>query len=102
MRVVNSISKLSETCPVYGNGMALGLTNGTNNYGLIPLGVGQDQASRLAAQTGTYGKNIGTGTSGSNTSNAKTLGVTTDPTKSGIVADLSSISGFAPTFVIKF
>ena len=86
---------IGGTAPVVGNGTTLGLTNGSTNYGLIPLGVGSDQASRLAATTGTYGSNIGTGNSGSASTNSKSLGVTTDSTKSGLVADLSTVTGIS-------
>lgn len=80
---------------IYGNGKAIGLTDGTNNAGLINKG--QTYGGLLTA-TGAYNKNVGTDGSGSvlNTStNGVTIGLTTDPTKSGIVGlgDLSNLVG---------
>jgi hypothetical protein len=74
---------------VVGNGMTLGLTDGTNFGGLI--------ADNIALRSGgpfyndVYGDNIGTSGSTSKTSN-KSIGVTTDPEKSGIVANLPTIT----------
>lgn len=73
------------TLPVKGNGMTLGLTNGTTNFGL-----GIYSGQNVGASTLNYNKPVGTdiGT-GSNYTSAS-LGLVTDPTKSGIVADLTS------------
>ena len=67
--------------PVVGNGMTLGLTNGSVKYGINSNGGSQ----MIIPSTGTYGKNIGTPGSGSYPSDILSLGVTTDPTKSGLV-----------------
>lgn len=67
---------------VVGNGMTLGLTNGTRNFGteVIPT-------SSLAAASDIYGANISTsGTTGAS-GDAGIVGITTDPTKSGIIAE---------------
>lgn len=71
--------------PVFGNGMILGLTNGTYNYGLV-----QGSSSDLNAMANLYGKNVGTALSGSNGQGSKSLGLTTDPSKSGIEGTLST------------
>lgn len=76
---------LGSYAPVMGNGLTLGLTDGTNTYGLQNLTgsayLGQDDAA--------YGVSAGTVPVAGNVIN-KTLGVTTDSEKSGLVADLSN------------
>ena len=74
---------LGKNAPVIGNGMTLGLTDGTNNGGIRATNV-----SNLVANTGVYGQNVGTTASNSNI-NDLSLGVTTDSTKSGLIADLT-------------
>ena len=68
---------------VIGNGMTLGLTNGASNAGLGVSG------SSLINDVSIYGNN--TATSGSRTDNGfaggSIVGITTDPTKSGVIAD---------------
>ena len=76
--------------PVVGNGMALGLTNGTDNFGLygyVPnnssiVGTGGYGSTNLGASYSTMGTVA--------TSSKSLLGVTTDPTKSGIEAHLET------------
>ena len=70
--------------PVVGNGMTLGLTNGTQNVGLTSS---QSNTNSNGAFEGLYGANIGTNASGSRATYNLSLGVATDPTKSGVVAD---------------
>ena len=74
--------------PVVGNGIALGLTNGHENF-----------APQLRVQSGIYGGveagfgvNVGTtlGT-GDAPSSLMAIGVTTDPTKSGLTAYFSNL-----------
>ena len=64
---------------VAGNGMTLGLTDGTNNYGM-------NNASNLSfgGNTSSFGLTTGSTVSGHNAPNNTTYGVTTDPLKSGI------------------
>lgn len=70
--------KLASGNAVVGNGMTLGLTDGTNNYGMSSwLNV---SGSRL--KNGSYGSNVGTVPVSDMSGNS--LGITTDPTKSGI------------------
>ena len=86
---------VGKSAPVVGNGMTLGLTDGSSNAG-ITSGIdwnGSDAGDNaIKPSEPDYGKNTG------DTSNrpaysrwggSKVIGITTDPTKSGIVADLS-------------
>lgn len=77
--------------PVVGNGMTLGLTNGTQNGSLA---VTQNSGYSLSANTSTYGTSV----SSSNGSDTNRLtgrfGVTTDPTKSGIEGKINSVEVF--------
>ena len=75
------------TAPVIGNGMTLGLTNGTNNYGLS--GWSGDTYTQVIPNI--YGQPVGISGSGS-ANRSLSLGVTSDPTKSGIIAQLSDIT----------
>ena len=67
--------------PVVGNGMTLGLTDGTTNAGLL-----YNINNKLSAYTGVYGQPCGTTYSGSSSGSEKGAGVTTDATKSGIIS----------------
>lgn len=87
---------VSAPVQVYGNGMAIGFTDGTSNFGFTTNN-GSDN-TRIAARPAAYGQNVGysTGTSSLGTSNNnKAYGLTTDATKSGIsgIADLSAVVG---------
>lgn len=75
-----------------GNGIAVGLTNGTNNYALAGTRVGNASDSVLSPTT-IYGAKVGTTITniGPWNPNLKTVGITTDPTKSGIVVDIDSL-----------
>lgn len=69
---------------VVGNGMSLGITNGTNNYGLQTgsgtyVGFAQTKLSL-------YGTNVGTAGGTPDGSGQIAVGITTDPTKSGAIA----------------
>lgn len=72
--------------PVYGNGMTLGLTNGSLNGGLYFHISNMYEA--LAIQDA-YGKSVG-GTYGLASLGTCAVGVTTDSTKSGIVAKMTA------------
>lgn len=78
-----------EQSAVVGNGMTLGVTNGANNFGIS----WQSNQPRLDASTGSYGGNAGQIPSsyGLTPTAAQNIGVTTDPDKSGIVANLDVI-----------
>lgn len=77
---------MGDSAPVTGNGLALGMTDGTTNYAFVS---GTNQAALF---TSGYGKEIGTGYTGGSFPQAsyKTYAVTEDPEKSGLIADLSS------------
>ena len=65
------------------------------NFGFM----GGDSGHTIKSKDSLYGLNVGNTVSGSSTSTkAGALGLTTDPTKSGIVADLSG----GLNMVIKF
>lgn len=66
--------------PVVGNGMTLGLTNGTQNGGFSSYFNGN--IAQAGTWTGAYGTSVGTTQTGALIDGTK--GVTTDPTKSGI------------------
>lgn len=81
---------LIGNAPVIGNGLTLGLTDGTNNVGLTSYGGSLD----LLLNSTTYGQNVGhVGTSSSpGITSFSGIGVTTDIGKSGMVTDLSTVS----------
>jgi len=69
---------------VIGNGMSLGLTNGTNNYGLT-AGNGYNYPDGIF-RNNAYGQNQSTTITQTDTGTG-ILGVTTDPAKSGITVN---------------
>lgn len=78
-----TVVKLASGKAVAGNGMALGLTDGTVNYGLLKQLSGN--VGFLQGATGYYGVNVGDNVQvGTTATNGLALGVTTDETKSGI------------------
>lgn len=79
---------LTGDAPVVGTGKALGLTDGTTNYGSIQQG-----AASFTPATGAYGANVATsGGSGTNPANTAIIGVTTNAANSGLKATLSQLS----------
>lgn len=78
--------------PVFGNGKALGLTNGTNNSGLWAQSAGN--TSTLVPNKSSYGKNVGSETNVAVDSYNQNYGITTDPTKSGIEGKINSVEVF--------
>lgn len=79
------VMDLADDVPVVGNGMALGLTNGTSLEGL-----GFSSDGIVIHRTGIYGVDVGTASGGSG-STTGAAGVTTDPEKSGLIADTSNL-----------
>lgn len=78
----------TNSIPVVGNGVTLGLTDGTTNYGLGKTLVGN--IGILTAGTNWFDKSTGTSSApGTTPPNNISIGVSTDPTKSGIIADTS-------------
>ena len=84
---IPAILLTKEQASVVGNGMTLGLNDGTNNLGLST----DSGTARYSAFTGTYGTPVGSTSSGTSQAQNKSAGVTTDPTKSGIVANLDTV-----------
>lgn len=83
----------SNQAPVVGNGMALGLTDGVKNGGFT---TGTSITTTATGNLTTYGQPVGT-TPTSSTAASKldtnvAIGITTDPTKSGMVANLDTIA----------
>lgn len=73
--------KLASGNAVAGNGMTLGLTNGTTNYGLA-----SSDAAKFGGASNQYGQPVGITQSGNwQSTGGEGYGVTTDPTKSGLV-----------------
>lgn len=68
--------------------MTLGLTDGISNYGIL----GRTDMYGLQSRTDCYGQNIGYGQTSVSDSAYKTLGVTTDPTKSGLITKFSGLT----------
>ena len=64
---------------VVGNGMTLGFTNGTDNYGF-----GTHATVSAVVNASIYGSNVGTTHTGANIVANQSLGVTSDATKSGL------------------
>ena len=85
-QIVTNVS-IPNTIPVYGNGKTLGFTNGTDNFGLF-LSTNEPMILSVNA----YDKNVGTTGITNITRAAKTLGITYDGTKSGVVAKSNDIT----------
>lgn len=80
---------IGKNAPVVGNGKALGLTNGTQSAGLISR-IASTTSTLLDTSENALGTDVGTiSTYKYIDSSNKAFGVTTDSTKSGMVADLS-------------
>lgn len=81
---------LGGMAPVIGNGMALGLTNGSVNFGANPIN--SAGTGSLSAFTSLYGSKVGTVNSSTSSYSNGSVGIVTDPEKSGLIADLTSVS----------
>lgn len=77
-------NKYADTVTVAGNGMTLGLTDGIYNFGMQSQAM-SSTAWGIGGSTSQYGKDVGTAT-GAGFGNQGSLGVTTDPEKSGLIA----------------
>lgn len=73
--------------PVVGNGISLGLTNGTTNRVLTSV---NGKSEMYYGDPNQLGTNVGTKSKYTNSVNGVTFGITTDPTKSGIEGTLST------------
>ena len=83
-------TKLASGNAVVGNGMTLGLTNGSSNYGLIQTSP-DNTPTQLSPYSTAYGLNVGSEYFSGRYSTNVTLGITTDPTKSGIETSDSNL-----------
>lgn len=78
----------ASSAPVIGNGTSIGLNNGN-----LDVVIGPDNTGKIFNASNTYaGQPIGTALPTTTTGyiDYKSFGLSTDPTKSGIIADLSS------------
>lgn len=80
-----------ENIPVIGNGMTVGMTDGTKTGGL-EREYTNSTGSFFRFSEGTYGTQVGSVTTTAPNLGAKTIGITTDSTKSGIIADTSDVA----------
>lgn len=83
---------LGTTAPVVGNGISLGLYDGAggHTWGIKNTQVGAD-LGLIRIMSSAYGQPVNTSIPGAPTGTMeRVMGVTTDPTKSGLYADLSS------------
>lgn len=78
---------LGNSLPVVGNGMAMGFTNGTSNFGSTQTKDYRD----LCLSLNDYGGNVGDTGSYTNGTTNVVVGVTEDGTKSGIIVDTSGL-----------
>jgi len=80
-----------ETIPVIGDGVAIGITDKIYYAGLASASSGGNYA--VVQRTDMYGKAAGTAVSSATSQiSAKAIGLTTDSTKSGMIADLTAIT----------
>jgi hypothetical protein len=91
------LNAINGNMPVVGNGMTLGLTDGTEYAGLSS---NSSQVGYMAPAQ--YGVPVGTAQQTASFSTYKSVGVTTDPTKSGLVAQVSqsAVSGLYLYFYV--
>lgn len=78
---------LGGTAPVVGNGRTIGFTNGTVFGGLANV-----QSYGIICTSSAYGSAVGTTDSTGSVTPYSTVGLTTDASKSGMIADLSDAS----------
>lgn len=85
---LNQILATNNPIPVKGNGMNIGLTDGTNNYGLFSTWT--STTGFIVGTSNNIGVNVGTTGGISSGNSGKTLGLISDSTKSGIETDLTN------------
>lgn len=91
------VTSVSNNVPVKGNGKALGMTNGSGNYSF------RGGQSALVLNSNVYNATLPINPSSGDAYGLGGLGVTTDASKSGIVADLSSATNtFLGKICIKY
>lgn len=82
-----AISNKALSGAVAGNGISLGVTDGTQNASIAR---GTGSVTALGLFTDSYGEVVGTTSSTATTATGKSIGLTTDATKSGIIAEEST------------
>ena len=81
---------------VKGTGITLGVTDGTDNMGFQCVGYTPGyNVNPCQIRKSMYGTDVGTTTGFSEYGNSRTIGVTTDSSKSGIISDISSTVNYA-------
>lgn len=83
---------IGTEAPVIGNGLALGLTNGSVQGGLVRNAMYQQANTPLFTTTGAYGQKVSTSPS-EGVMGIGNYGITTEPEKSGAIADLTKTLG---------
>ena len=100
--VITAVS-IPSTIAVYGNGKAIGLTNGSTNAGLT---TGNNDVGRLNEKDTVYNANIATSGGGNGSfGNYNIIGLSKDTSgKSGIIAKSNSITRTSASyrFCIKY
>ena len=81
------VTSVNTNVPIKGNGMNLGLTDGTTNVGL-QVGVAATNMG-FGGTIANYGGNVGVSVGISQWTSNKTMGITTDASKSGIVGTVT-------------
>ena len=79
---------VNGVAPVVGNGMTLGLTDGSITFGITKSHPNNNRY--LNGDINLYGQSVGTSAVDDKTNSIKSIGITTDPTKSGIEAHLTA------------
>lgn len=80
----NIVYSVNTSVPIKGDGKTLGFTDGTNSGGMFVGGTGF-----IKVGPNNEGKSVGTTRIDGNLANNKTIGITTDETKSGIVGTIT-------------
>lgn len=93
-----------ENIPVIGNGTSLGLYNGNNPFSLVRQNAIANNA--IITKNAAYNTTVGTASGGGSGDfagvNYSSIGVVTDPEKSGIIANLSSVASIGRIMIQLF
>lgn len=93
----STYNKYSKELPAKGNGMTVGITDGTHLSG---LSFNSNNNVALGAGSDLYGKSVGTQISANSGLDNRSIGITTDPTKSGIISSSVSDSNMKLYFYV--
>lgn len=94
----NVVMPLGNIAPVIGNGISLGFTDNQNSG--VLASVTDSNLNNIKFGTSNFGSAVGTTPSWSYPS-SKTLGITTNSSKSGIIADLAQSTNAINVYVWK-